>query len=66
MNNTENMRKMIQIVEYRQEKNYDMPEDNIPEPNLSQAQKSLVKAMYETDEFTIDKLLPDIIKMTNL
>ena len=41
------------------------PEDKIPEPNLTQSQKLLVKAIYNTDEFTIDKLLPDIIKMAN-
>lgn len=53
------MREIINIVEYKMEVSQD------DEPILSDGQKRLVKALYETDIFSIDNAIIDLRKMNH-
>lgn len=62
ISHVDKMREIINIVEYKTEVSQD-DEPYFNEPILSDGQKRLVKAIYETDIFSIDNAIVDLRKM---
>ena len=55
------IRNLINLVEYRKVDNALRPEEFDPKPKISEGQKSLIKGMYNSDYFSIENVTARLI-----